>query len=49
MLTKKKIQMLGASLLAVVAAAAFPAAASAAKCEDVATSKVFAPLGDLND
>ena len=49
MLTKKKMQMLGASLLAVVAAAAFPAAASAATCENVATSKVFAPLGDLND
>jgi hypothetical protein len=49
MLTKQKFQMLAAGLLATVAAAAFPAAASAAKCEKVATTKVFAPLGDLND
>jgi hypothetical protein len=49
MLTKKKMRMMGASLLAVAAAAAFPAAASAANCEKIPTSKVFAPLGDFND
>jgi hypothetical protein len=48
MLTKT-IRTIGAGLLAVAATAAFPAAASAANCETIATKKVFAPLGDYND
>jgi hypothetical protein len=40
---------LRAGVVAAVALAAFPAAASAAQCDKVATAKVFAPLGDYND
>jgi hypothetical protein len=48
MLTKR-IKMLGAGLLAAAAAVVFPAGASAANCEKLPTTKVFAPLGDFND
>ena len=44
-----KRRALRAGVLAAVAATAFPAAASAAKCDKLATSKVFAALGDSND
>lgn len=48
MLTKTKARIVRAGIAAAVALAVFPAAASAT-CETVATSKVFAPLGDNND
>ena len=48
MLTKTKARIVRAGIAAAVALAVFPAAASA-KCETVATAKVFAPLGDTND
>jgi hypothetical protein len=48
MLTKTKARIIRAGIAAAVALAVFPAAASA-KCDTVATSKVFAPLGDTND
>ena len=48
MLTKTKARIVRAGIAAAVALAVFPAAASA-NCETVATSKVFAPLGDTND
>jgi hypothetical protein len=44
-----KRRVLGVGMLAALALAAFPAGAAAAQCEEVPTSKVFAPLGDLND
>jgi hypothetical protein len=46
---RRKFRTLITGLLVAAGVAAFPAAASAAKCDDVATAKVFAPLGDLND
>jgi hypothetical protein len=44
-----KRRALRAGALAAVAITAFPAAASAAKCDKVATSKVFTAVGDTND
>jgi hypothetical protein len=44
---KRRMMRIGA--LAVVAMAAFPAMASAAKCDKVPTAKVFAPIGDNAD
>jgi hypothetical protein len=44
-----KQRMMRAGALALVAMAAFPAMASAAKCDKVPTAKVFAPLGDNSD
>ena len=49
MLGRTKARMLRAGLAALLALVAFPAAASAADSDAVATSKVFAPIGDLND
>jgi len=48
MLTKTKARIVRAGIAAAVALAVFPAAASA-KCDTIATSKVFAALGDTND
>jgi hypothetical protein len=44
-----KRRMMRVGMLALVAMAAFPAMASAAKCDKVPTSKVFAPIGDNAD
>ncbi|HWT22539.1 MAG TPA: hypothetical protein VN213_03440 [Solirubrobacteraceae bacterium] len=49
MLNNLTTRLARAGVAAVVALAALPAAASAAQCEKVATSKVFAPIGDTND
>jgi hypothetical protein len=42
-------RMMRAAGVAVLALAAFPGMASAAKCDNVPTSKVFAAIGDTND
>jgi len=42
-------RMMRVGMLAVLALAAFPAMASAAKCDKVPTSKVFAQIGDTSD
>jgi|1185.fasta_scaffold15843_2 hypothetical protein len=42
-------RMMRIGILAVVAMAAFPAMASAAKCDKVPTTKVFAAIGDNSD
>jgi hypothetical protein len=46
---KLKARAVRAGALAAVALATFPAMASAAKCDKVQTSKVFAALGDTSD
>lgn len=48
MLTRTRARIVRAGIAAAVALAVFPAAASAS-CDTVATSKVFASLGDTND